>query len=111
MSRKRKQTTIGMIARRERQRARKAGYTQTTGQTRRTRRHLMAEGRSAMAGRGKVLDGLNERDTAGFMHPTKGYRTVGIKRAMAANMTAEMKAGHQPFSMKRIRRQLADATA
>lgn len=50
------------------------------------------------------LDAINEALAAEgvTLHPTKGYRGLSAKRSVAAMLTAEIKAGMQPFSMKRM---------
>lgn len=54
-----------------------------------------------------ALDKINDTDTQGFMHPTKGYRHVSAKRAVAARITAEMRSGWTGrYSTERIAREL-----
>ena len=49
----------------------------------------------------KVLDAFNDTQfECYYLHPTKGYRKVTIKRSHAAIITHEIKTGQVPFSMK-----------
>lgn len=54
----------------------------------------------------KVLDPYNDTLAEQYLHPTKGYRKISAKKSKAALLTAEMKAGHLPWSMTLIQREL-----
>lgn len=58
-----------------------------------------------------VLDTQNERHGVFFLHPTKGWRMITPKRSAAAIITAEVKAGMEPFSLRRWRRRLKAASS
>ncbi len=106
---KRRHTNLNMLARRERQKSRTVGYEQNAGSNRRAQRELIAEGRKEMRGRGKILEARNSVDVKGFLHPTKGYRVVGQKRAIAANLAAEIAAGNIRYDMPAIQVELSEA--
>lgn len=42
---------------------------------------------------GAVLDAFNERQDTRQIHPTKGWRTLNVKRSRAQMLMAEIKAG------------------
>jgi len=106
---KRRNTTPEMKSLRERQRSRVRGYDQNEGGNRQSRRQTMAEGRKELTGRGRVLDALNDKRSDGFMHPTKGNRTIQYRRALAANIAAEIAAGNHRLDLKLIKSQLIEA--
>jgi len=58
----------------------------------------------------KTLDTVNEKlaEKGRHLHPTKGYRTLTIKRLRAAIITGEMKQGI-PWPFKSIKMALAEA--
>ena len=92
--------------RRERQRARKAGFEPVPSQRFLQRVH-QSEGAKIQRGRGKVLEAINETIDDGFIHPTKGRRRVTLKRSRAALIAEEIKAGHRRrISLKQIRQEL-----
>lgn len=50
-----------------------------------------------------------ERDvTDGYLHPTKGYRRAPVKRAIATQMTAEMRHGRSYGGLAGMRREFAE---
>lgn len=47
--------------------------------------------------RSTTLDRFNDKLAGGvFLHPTKGYRRISVKRSKAAMITAQMKVGQFP---------------
>jgi len=55
-----------------------------------------------------TLDKLNDRlsEHGGFLHPTKGYRSISAVRAKAAQLTAEIQQGGFPLSLGRTKQEL-----
>ena len=45
-----------------------------------------------------ILASFNERQETHILHPTKGWRTLSVKRSMAQHATAMIKAGRLSFS-------------
>lgn len=43
---------------------------------------------------GTVLDAFNERQDRQQLHPTKGWRSLSVKRSRAQTLMAEMRSGH-----------------
>lgn len=54
----------------------------------------------------KVLDRYNDTLSEKYLHPTKGYRHISLKRSRVTLLTAEIKRGAFPWSMTLIQREL-----
>ena len=53
-----------------------------------------------------VLEAFNDRQTDGFLHPTKGWRHLSATRSIAAMITAEMQRGQRGYDTETIRKAL-----
>lgn len=54
----------------------------------------------------RALAAFNDRQHGGFLHPTKGWRSMSAKRSVAALITAEVKTGMRAFSSLALREAL-----
>jgi hypothetical protein len=68
----------------------------------RLQRQLNAEGEIA---RRTVLNTYNDTAKDRWLHPTKGWRSISVKRSHAAQITAEIKRGLRPWSSVAMREQ------
>lgn len=56
----------------------------------------------------KPLDAFNDSQSVAYLHATKGYRRMSVKRGKAQMVTAAIRNAQLPFSMTLMQRELAE---